>query len=184
MKHDVLQQASEYAKAHRRKKYWYQIVTGLACIVVFCTTYALILPAITLERNQCELIEHTHSELCYTQVTSVTKTELVCTYEQLNVHQHTSDCFDENGELVCGYADFVVHKHDSSCYDENGNLWCTLPEIETHTHDGNCFASSEGEDTEEGTDTSEHELICGKEEILLHTHTAECFDENGNLICG
>ncbi len=184
MKHDVLQQASEYAKAHRRKKYWYQIVTGLACIVVFCTTYALILPAITLERNQCELTEHSHSELCYTQITFVTKTELVCTYEQMNVHEHTSDCFDENGELICGYADFVVHIHDSSCYDENGNLWCTLPEIETHTHDGSCFAFSEGEDTEEGTDTSEHELICGKEEILLHTHTAECFDENGNLICG
>ena len=183
MKHDVLQQASEYAKAHRRKKYWYQIVTGLACIVVFCTTYALILPAITLERNQCELIEHTHSELCYTQVTSVTKTELVCTYEQLNVHQHTSDCFDENGELVCGYADFVVHKHDSSCYDESGNLWCTLPEIETYTHDENCFAFSEGEGAEEA-DVSEPELTCGKDEIELHTHTAECFDESGNPTCG
>ncbi|MGN0629174.1 MAG: SpaA isopeptide-forming pilin-related protein [Oscillospiraceae bacterium] len=184
MKQDVLRQASEYAKAHRRKKYWYQIVTCLACIVVFCTTYALMLPAITLEQSQCKLTEHTHSELCYTQVTSVTKTELVCTYEQLNVHQHTSDCFGESGELVCGYADFVVHKHDFSCYDENGNLWCTLPEIEAHTHDESCFAFSEGEDTEEGTDTSEPELICGKEEILLHTHTAECFDENGNLICG
>ena len=183
MMHDVLQQASAYAKAHRRKKYWYQIVTCLACIVVFCTTYALILPAITLERNQCELTEHTHSELCYTQITSVIKTELVCTYGQLNVHQHTSDCFDENGDLVCGYADFVVHKHDSSCYDENGNLWCALPEIEAHTHDESCFVS-ESEDTEEGADTSESEFICGKEEILLHTHTAECFDENGNLICG
>ena len=45
-------------KARRRS-----IVQSLACLVVFCTTYALILPAITLERpTYCGIKEHTHSD--------------------------------------------------------------------------------------------------------------------------
>lgn len=47
-----LPQAEKYTKAHIRKRRWYRVVTCLAAIVVFCTTYALILPAITLENDQ------------------------------------------------------------------------------------------------------------------------------------
>lgn len=50
MKHGALQSAEKYMKAHKRKKSWYRVVTGLACVVVFCTVYALILPAITMEK--------------------------------------------------------------------------------------------------------------------------------------
>ena len=35
-------------KWHHEKKIWYNVVTFLSCIVVFITTYILILPAITL----------------------------------------------------------------------------------------------------------------------------------------
>lgn len=62
MKHGALQSAEKYMKAHKRKKSWYRVVTGLACVVVFCTVYALILPAITMEKGACEIPEHTHSE--------------------------------------------------------------------------------------------------------------------------
>lgn len=34
----------------------------MACVVVFCTVYALILPAITQEEGACERPEHTYSE--------------------------------------------------------------------------------------------------------------------------
>ena len=44
----ILRDAERYASAHRRKRRWYQVMTCLAAVVVFCTTYALILPAITL----------------------------------------------------------------------------------------------------------------------------------------
>lgn len=71
MKKDALQGAEKYTKAHQRKKRWYRVVTGLACVVVFCTVYALILPAITMEKGACEIPEHTHSEACYTQVTNL-----------------------------------------------------------------------------------------------------------------
>ena len=108
MKHGALQSAEKYTKAHQGKKRWYRVVTGLACVVVFCTVYALILPAITMEKGACEIPEHTHSEACYTQVTSATRTEPVCTIESLNLHQHDDTCYDSEGNLTCGYADFVV----------------------------------------------------------------------------
>ncbi len=52
MKKGVLKDADKYAKAHKRRSRWYKLVVFLAAAVVFCTTYALILPAITLEREK------------------------------------------------------------------------------------------------------------------------------------
>ena len=166
MKREALRDAEKYTKAHQRKKRWRRGVTGLACVVVFCTVYALILPAITLEKTGCEIPEHIHSEACYTQVTSVTRTEPVCTIESLNLHHHSDTCYDSERNLTCGYADFVVHRHDSACYDENGNFWCPLPEIETHKHTESCYAIPE-------TDAPE-----------VHTHSDDCYAvERGELIC-
>ena len=51
MQNNIKQQAVAYALKRRRKQRWHQVVTCLAAIVVFCTTYALILPAITLENG-------------------------------------------------------------------------------------------------------------------------------------
>ena len=182
MKKDALQGAEKYTKAYQRKKRWYRVVTGLACVVVFCTVYALILPAITMEKGACEIPEHTHSEACYTQVTSATRTEPVCTIESLNLHQHDDTCYDSEGNLTCGYADFVVHQHDSACYDENGNLWCPLPEIETHEHTGSCYAVPETDAPEVHTHTDDcytverGELICTESTEPAHVHTDACFE--------
>lgn len=182
MKHGALQSAEKYTKAHQRKKRWYRVVTGLACVVVFCTVYALILPAITMEKGACEIPEHTHSETCYTQVTSVQKSVPVCDAEMLNLHRHTPDCYDGDGNLTCSYADFVVHRHDSSCYDENGTLWCTLPEISAHTHSDSCYAVPEAEEPHVHTDAcyimERDELTCTE-----HVHTDDCYTETSTLIC-
>lgn len=182
MKHGALQSAEKYMKAHKRKKSWYRVVTGLACVVVFCTVYALILPAITMEKGACEIPEHTHSEACYTQVTSATRTEPVCTIESLNLHQHDDTCYDSEGNLTCGYADFVVHQHDSACYDENGNLWCPLPEISAHTHSDSCYAVPEAEEPHVHTDAcyimERDELTCTE-----HVHTDDCYTETSALVC-
>ena len=57
---------------HEKRRRWRRAVSVLACAVVFCTTYALILPAITLSAEpKCGLEEHTHTEDCY-------ETRLVC----------------------------------------------------------------------------------------------------------
>ncbi len=189
MKKDALQGAEKYTKAHQRKKRWYRVVTGLACVVVFCTVYALILPAITMEKGACEIPEHTHSEACYTQVTSATRTEPVCTIESLNLHQHDDTYYDSEGNLTCGYADFVVHQHDSACYDENGNLWCPLPEIETHEHTGSCYAVPETDAPEVHTHTDDcytverGELICTESTEPAHVHTDDCYTETSALVC-
>ena len=186
MKHGALQSAEKYTKAHQGKKRWYRVVTGLACVVVFCTVYALILPAITMEKGACEIPEHTHSEACYTQVTSATRTEPVCTIESLNLHQHDGTCYDSEGNLTCGYADFVVHQHDSACYDENGNRWCPLPEIETHEHTRSCYAVPETDAPEVHTHTDDcytverGELICAES---AHVHTDDCYTETSALVC-
>lgn len=189
MKHGALQSAEKYTKAHQGKKRWYRVVTGLACVVVFCTVYALILPAITMEKGACEIPEHTHSEACYTQVTSATRTEPVCTIESLNLHQHDGTCYDSEGNLTCGYADFVVHQHDSACYDENGNLWCPLPGIETHEHTRSCYAVLEADASEVHTHTDDcytverGELICTESTEPAHVHTDNCYTETSALVC-
>lgn len=179
MKYDVLRDAEKYTKVHKRKRLRHRVVTVLAGVVVFCTTYALILPAITLEK-QCDIPEHTHTDACYAQVTSVEKRVPVCSAETLEIHRHTADCYDANGNPTCGYADFVVHSHDSRCYDETGNLWCPLPEIEAHRHTADCYALPEEHTHAEGCYTSVRgDLVCGE-----HVHTDACYTETAVLACG
>lgn len=180
MKHSALQGAEKYIKAHIRKKRWYRVVTCLACVVVFCTTYALILPAITLENTGCEIPEHTHVQECYTQVTSVSHTEPVCTIEGLNIHQHDNTCYDSEGNLICRYANFVVHRHDSACFDKDGNLWCALPEIEVHQHTDSCYTQPEvHEHTADCFILEQRELTC-----VEHVHTENCYVQSQHLTCG
>ena len=179
MKYDVLRGAEKYTKVHKRKRLRHRVVTVLAGVVVFCTTYALILPAITLEK-QCDIPEHTHTDACYAQVTSVEKRVPVCSAETLEIYRHTADCYDADGNPTCGYADFVVHSHDSRCYDETGNLWCPLPEIEAHRHTADCYALPEEHTHAEGCYTSVRgDLVCGE-----HVHTDACYTETAVLACG
>lgn len=179
MRQDVLRNAEKYTKVHKKKRLRHRVVTALAGVVVFCTTYALILPAITLEKR-CDIPEHTHTDACYAQVTSVEKRVPVCSAKTLEIHQHTADCYDANGNPTCGYADFVVHSHDSRCYDETGNLWCPLSEIEAHRHTAGCYALPEVHTHAEGCYTSVRgNLVCGQ-----HVHTDACYTETAVLACG
>lgn len=111
---------------------------------------------------------------------------------QLKVHQHTKDCFDENGELICGQADYVVHTHSAACYDGEGELVCQIPEREAHVHDDSCYTEektlicdqeeSEGHHHTQDCYTQQiGEWICTKE---AHEHNELCYDAEGNLICG
>jgi len=184
------------------------VVSVLACLVVFCTTYTLILPAITLEREpKCGKVEHTHTEECYTQVTSYTWKEPVCCADDLDIHEHGEECYDENGELVCGYADFVAHVHTEDCYDENGDLWCDLPEIEPHVHDASCYDEADlenvhlhgdecytvelgdlvckkGEDSGTGTMVaSPSSAMEAESQETVHEHTDECYEQKKVLAC-
>ena len=53
--------AEKLHKEYLRKKRWKKAVYAMGCMVVFCTTYALILPAITLQQKPiCGYEEHLH----------------------------------------------------------------------------------------------------------------------------
>lgn len=58
----------EFLKQQHERRVWQKIVGVMAAVVVFCTTYALILPAITLENELiCENSDesHVHTDACY-----------------------------------------------------------------------------------------------------------------------
>ena len=161
----LLQDAEPYASAHRRKRCWYQVMTCLAAAVVFCTTYALILPAITLEK-QCALPEHTHTEACYTSVQG----ELICTQSTEPQHTHTEECYQETQDLVCGMPESTGHTHGAECYDQEGNLICGQEESGGHVHGEACYGVSK-------------QLICGQTEEPAHQHTDACYSWNQVLTC-
>lgn len=169
MNSTLMRHVKKILQNYRRKKTWQKVVTVMAAVVVFITTYMLILPAITMEADLvCGKEEHTHTEECYQ--TQPEQRELTCTKESLNIHKHTSDCYNANGVLICGYADYVVHTHDANCNDAEGNLVCTLPEVKEHTHTDGCYNAN-------------GELICDQPEVILHEHTEKCYDGAGNLTC-
>lgn len=162
----LLGDAERYTRAHRRKRRWYRVTTCLAAVVVFCTTYALILPAITLEK-QCEIPEHTHTEACYTSE----RGDLICTQSTEPQHTHTEECYQETRDLVCGMSESTGHTHGAECYDEEGNLICGQEESEGHVHGEGCYEAS-------------RQLICGQTEEPAHQHTEECYSWNQVLTCG
>lgn len=162
----ILQDAEPYASAHSRKRRWYQVMTCLAAAVVFCTTYALILPAITLEK-QCKIPEHTHTEACYTSVQG----DLICTQSTEPQHTHTEECYQETQDLVCGMSESTGHTHGAECYDQEGNLICGQEESEGHVHGEACCGVS-------------RQLICGQTEEPAHQHTDACYSWNQVLTCG
>lgn len=152
-------------------------MTVLSCIVVFCTTYALILPAVTMSQQPfCGKEEHIHDpESCYARV-------LVCgqdapdedTPEQPE-HVHTDACYQEEAILVCELAEGEgAHLHTADCFDEAGNIVCGLEENLGHQHTADCYRTS-------------WVLICGQEEgaeeeaPAQHAHTDACYEDL--LIC-
>ncbi|MBR5112753.1 MAG: hypothetical protein IK097_04945, partial [Clostridia bacterium] len=78
---------TEYVRRRRRNR----LVMALGVFVVFCTTYALILPAITLERSLvCEQTEHVHSAACYEEVEVPAGIAVDCGKEE---HVHSGECY-------------------------------------------------------------------------------------------
>ena len=135
----------------RSLKRWHRATVLLAALALVVTVAFMVMPAVTLENGSGMLN---------------------CS---LDLHEHTSGCYDTEGELTCGYADFVVHTHTADCYDDSGALICLLPEIEEHTHTEECY-------------TEERVLVCTLEETqpAAHEHTDGCYTvrEGAQPVCG
>lgn len=165
MKNTLLHQAAKFKLQNRKHKRWQKAVSILACIVVFCTVYALILPALTAEGTpHCGIEEHTHTDECY-------ENRLICGKEEdEGAHTHTDECYTQEQTLICGQEEGEgAHTHTEECYDEDGNLICGLEENEGHQHTEECYQT-------------ENILTCDQEESEGHQHTAECYERV--LTCG
>ena len=57
LKNEIKRNMESYEKAHRRKSVWVRIVSMLSAVTIFFTTYALILPAITMEPSPGILLD-------------------------------------------------------------------------------------------------------------------------------
>lgn len=159
MQNDTLRRATGLLARNRRRIAWKKIVSVLACIVVFCTTYALILPAITMEETvYCGMESHRHSEKCYAKV-------LICGQEEgeITAHTHTEDCVTTEQKLICNNED-PQHRHTNECYETIETYTCGMEEGKStgHVHTDECYDSV---------------LVCGEAE---HIHELICYS-NPNI---
>lgn len=180
MRKEERRRIARYVRRSHYRSIWRKFVRSMACVVVFCTTYALILPAITAEQQYyCGMEAHTHEETCCVQKTQDIFTctpgqalhtheymcydavgNLICTLPELQEHIHGDSCYDSEGSPACGIPELKAHTHDALCYNGPMSMSCTLPEITSHRHNGSCISTKTWD-----------ELICPLEE---HVHSATC----------
>ena len=180
-------------KRGRRRRLWTRVVSMMMCVVVFCTTYALILPAITKETDTfCGIEAHIHTTDCYPQ-----QGDLICEYAQTEIHIHTEDCHPVTKTLPsCGLEEVEAHTHTDTCVspDEKA-LCCTLEEREGHAHSDACDPLVEQtlSCTKAETEGHTHTAACSKTEIALtcslaeteeHAHGDSCYTEVASHVCG
>ena len=153
----MLRSASKLNNTRKKRTRWHRFVQTMAMLVVFCTTYALILPAITMEGSMaCGLNEHTHSESCYSQLEERMWT---CPTDAVVLHSHDEGCVDGDGNLICPLAEQFPHSHEDGCFEEE-NLICQLPERIPHEHGESCY--------------EEDALICPMPRVIFHQHHDGC----------
>lgn len=185
MQSSLSQRVQRYIQEHLHERHWRRVVTVLACIVVFCTTYALVLPALTLTGGTfCGKEAHCHSDECYEKA-------LICGLEErataagTSAHTHADECYEVQQILSCGREESAGHTHDEQCYNEGGEPACGQEESEGHTHTEACYQEAPVLVCTEPTDTVteghvhtdacyEKTLICQKEE---HAHSLQCYSD-------
>ena len=154
--------------ARRRKSRWNKFVRVLAAVVVFCTVYALVLPAVTMgDEAICGMEEHTHTDACWR---SQSVTAVCPAAQQVVLHSHDEGCYDEYGILWCPLPERAAHLHTDGCMEDREVLVCLIDEVEPHTHGEGCYVE-------------ESAISCGLEETAPHSHGEGCFVEETVLNC-
>ncbi|HBL41105.1 MAG TPA: hypothetical protein DDY98_05875, partial [Ruminococcaceae bacterium] len=114
----------------RRGRVLQRTVSLLAALSVFLTCYVLIIPAITMTKENadtyCGMEEHRHKKSCFDE-----NGNLICPLQE---HEHDMLCFTNTASETCLCGFECEHTHNESCY-QNGELICTIAE---HTHGDSC----------------------------------------------
>lgn len=196
MNYSIERKTKEYSKRHRQRKWWQRVVSVLACITVFCTTYALVIPAITMtEEVYCGYEEHPeHTEECYELIpvcgfeegemqSSSGLAEPICGMDE-SFHEHTEDCYKQTSVLVCAEQE---HVHSEACYEiqtigeAEQSVVLTCQEQE-HVHDEACYETwQELSCTNEGHVHSDNCYANSDSLEERHQHTEACYEKK--LIC-
>ena len=125
----LLEKIRKILRDRRTRRFLTRFVSGIAALVVFVTTYALVLPAITMEKQaDCGIEAHQHDDSCYTE-------ELICDLQESDGHHHDDSCYRTTSSLICA-EDEHVHSVENGCYDDDGNLIC---EKQEHQHNEECY---------------------------------------------
>lgn len=190
---NVLPQAVRRLNKNRKyRKFWQRAVRVMGTVVVFCTTYALILPAITMEaKPACGFEAHEHTESCYIQQQV---TEFTCKVDGqgVTVHAHSDLCFDADGALICPLPEVALHTHTESCVSAERVLTCQQEEAAAHSHGVECYSEPQLVCTQSGEEGHVHEvgcyaareIVCGLSETEGHAHDDACYTEESKLTCG
>ncbi len=122
MSTENLPQGEKYIRNHRFHKRWYKALMLMSAAVVFCTVYALVLPAVTME-NRCQIPEHRHTDACYTRLIGDSTSA-----EDISTDPEALTCTDTDGG----------HVHTARCY----GTWVLTCGMEEHTHTAACRTSA------------------------------------------
>lgn len=182
MQNQDQQQIRQYLRRDTLRRIWKKFVQIMACLVVFCTTYALILPAITMEKDTTCGLDHAHDQSCYGTASP-----------------------ENTGSPPADLSGLVIHTHDALCYDPDGNLICPMAEVSVHIHGEDCYAEATAETEAPETipletvpPTAEPAVTVPPEtfpaettppetvppETEPHVHDESCYaTEQGQLIC-
>lgn len=122
-------------RKYRLSKSWRRIVMALVCVVVFCTVYALILPAITLETDPPEnfhyssdLSEFTQSyELLDSHGNPVTNDTLyVGEHYCIRVHFKETNIQGDNNQFAADANGQLTYQFDNTNLSFTPTDWCDL----------------------------------------------------------
>lgn len=138
MNWSLFEQVKKYLENKKRQKAWKKIVMSMAVVVVFVTTYMLILPALTLTKDDVDLTDH---------ITSVTVSKLE------NGEWKPAEEFTE-GDTVRVHLEYILPKGTVEAGSDQ-NVYYQLPKgvAPTKAETGKVYqGSTEVGDYEIGTD--------------------------------
>lgn len=134
MKDSIMNNAEKYRNEHRRKKLWYKVMVCMAAVVIFCTVYALILPAVTMSQE--------NPRLSASQTTTVPGSYLALnvsaraedgsdTFLYLLAHQQNAgidlDFNENNVTVVTDQSENTIELHREPQEDGTVGYWYILP---------------------------------------------------------
>ena len=145
---ELIQRITALLYDKKKRKIRNKVGYAVACVVVFITTYALILPAITMEKHvACGIPEHQHSEECYEE-------RLVCGLDEYIPVSDEAGGIDVIAEDDSSGLDVIEdsepvqgHVHTEACYEKV--LVCGM---EQHTHSAACYKKQDSSVAENTVD--------------------------------